>query len=86
MGDSDVAGVKSAERALSILELFSSPDRALTFTEVAQALGYPRSSLHGLLRTLAARDWLRHDPATRRFRLGVRAEQLAEALQRRPVG
>jgi DNA-binding IclR family transcriptional regulator len=71
--------VKSAERALSILELFSRPDTALTFTQVAEKLGYPRSSLHGLLRTLEARGWLRLDPATRRFSLGLRAWEAGNA-------
>jgi len=73
MSGHDGSGVKSAERALTILELFSRRNRALTFTEVADLLGYPRSSLHGLLRTLADRGWLRLDPATRRFSLGIRA-------------
>jgi len=73
VNDSDGSGVKSAERALTILELFSRPGRALTFTQVAEALGYPRSSLHGLLRTMTDRGWLRLDPGTRRFSLGLRA-------------
>lgn len=77
--NADGSGVKSAERALSILELFSQRNIALTFTEVADRLGYPRSSLHGLLRTLAARGWLRLDPATRRFSLGIRAWEAGSA-------
>jgi DNA-binding IclR family transcriptional regulator len=76
---SDGSGVKSAERALTILELFSQRDRALTFTQVAEMLGYPRSSLHGLLRTMTARGWLRLDPATRRFTLGLRAWEAGQA-------
>ncbi len=81
MNESDGAGVKSAERALTILELFSRPGRALTFTQVAELLGYPRSSLHGLLRTLTDRGWLRLDPASRRFTLGLRAWQAGVAYR-----
>jgi DNA-binding IclR family transcriptional regulator len=73
VNETDGSGVKSAERALTILELFSRPNRALTFTQVAELLGYPRSSLHGLLRTLTDRGWLRLDPGSRRFSLGLRA-------------
>jgi DNA-binding IclR family transcriptional regulator len=76
---SDGSGVKSAERALSILELFSRPQVGLTFTQVAEKLGYPRSSLHGLLRTMETRGWLRLDPATRRFSLGLRAWEAGAA-------
>jgi len=79
VNEADGSGVKSAERALTILELFSRPGRALTFTQVAELLGYPRSSLHGLLRTLTDRGWLRLDPATRRFTLGLRAWQAGVA-------
>jgi DNA-binding IclR family transcriptional regulator len=81
--DSDGSGVKSAERALTILELFSQPNRALTFTQVAEVLGYPRSSLHGLLRTLTDRGWLRLDPRTRRFSLGLRAWEAGQSY--RPI-
>ncbi len=79
VNESDGSGVKSAERALTILELFSMRDTALTFSEVAQRLGYPRSSLHGLLRTLARRGWLHYDAATRRFALGLRAWEAGNA-------
>jgi DNA-binding IclR family transcriptional regulator len=75
----DGSGVKSAERALTILELFSRRDRALSFTQVAEALGYPRSSLHGLLRTLTERGWLGYDAATRRYSLGIRAWEAGKA-------
>jgi DNA-binding IclR family transcriptional regulator len=81
VNESDGSGVKSAERALTILELFSRPGRALTFTQVAELLGYPRSSLHGLLRTLTERGWLRLDPASRRFSLGLRAWEAGTAYR-----
>lgn len=82
MSRSDGSGVKSAERALCVLELFSRlDDRPMTFTQVASHLGYPRSSLHGLLRTLTARGWLRLDPATRRFSLGLRAWETGSAYR-----
>lgn len=81
MNQADGSGVKSAERALSILELFSVRDTALTFTQVAEKLGYPRSSLHGLLRTLTARGWLDFDGATRRFSLGLRAWEAGDACR-----
>lgn len=81
MDHSDGSGIKSAERALTILELFSRLDKPLTFTEVAAKLGYPRSSLHGLLRTLTGRGWLSLDPVTRRFSLGLRAWEAGHAYR-----
>ena len=51
----------------------------LTFTQVADRLGYPRSSLHGLLRTLEARGWLHLDAETRCYSLGLRAWEAGNA-------
>jgi DNA-binding IclR family transcriptional regulator len=66
-------GVKSAHRALSILELLTREERPLSFAEIGELLGYPRSSLHGLLRTMSDRGWLEQHLATRNFTLGIRA-------------
>jgi DNA-binding IclR family transcriptional regulator len=82
MTDQGAAGVKSAERALSILDLLTRTEQALTFGEIADALGYPRSSLHGLLRTLHDRGWITLDPATRRYSLGIRAWEAGNAYLR----
>lgn len=68
----ETQAVKSAGRALSILELLTKQERQLTFGEIADSLGYPRSSLHGLLRTMTDRGWIELDPATRRYSLGIR--------------
>lgn len=53
--------VKSAERVLDLLELLSMNQRAMRFNEIASALGYPKSSLHGLLATLVNRSYLVRD-------------------------
>ena len=66
-------GVKSAGRALCILELLTRVERAMTFMAIEDILGYPRSSLHGLLRTLVERGWLELDETSRVYALGIRA-------------
>lgn len=75
-------GVKSARRALAILELLSERAAALTFTEIGRALDYPRSSLHGLLRTLEESQWIEQDEQTRSYSLGIRAWQAGSAYGR----
>lgn len=75
-------GVKSAERALAILELLTRHERPLTFTEIARTLRYPRSSLHGLLRTLVDRGWAEFDPARRSYTLGIRTLEAGNAYNR----
>jgi DNA-binding IclR family transcriptional regulator len=68
----ETGSVKSALRALRILELLTNEARALSFAEFQEKLGYPKASLHGLLRTMAAARWLAFDPAAKRYALGVR--------------
>lgn len=50
--------VKSAERALDILELLALRDDALTLTQIATGLELPKSSALMLLRTLGERGYL----------------------------
>lgn len=74
--------VKSAERALAILELLTRHERPMTFTEIGQALQYPRSSLHGLLRTLVERGWAEFDPDQRAYSLGIRTLEAGNVYTR----
>lgn len=57
----EVAGarrVKSAERALTILEILGAAREPMTVTELYARTGYPRSSLHQLLHTMAGVRWI----------------------------
>ena len=76
----DAAGtlVKSADRVLLIFDLIAT-DGPLTFREVAGALGLPASSAHSLLKTLVRREYLLLDPDDRRYQLGRRLWEVAQA-------
>lgn len=74
--------VKSAERALRVLDLLTARERALTFTEIGAALDVPASSLHGLLRTLVECGWVEYTEATRAYALGIRALEAGNAYTR----
>lgn len=77
------ADVKSARRTLEILELLTRVERPLSFTDIAELLGYPRSSLHGLLRTLEQRGWIEAGaPDRREFTLGIRAWEAGQSYRR----
>lgn len=67
------AGVKSARRTVELLETFAAQDAWLSLSDLHARTGFPRSSLHGLLRTLYEAGWLEAEPGTARYRLGVRA-------------
>lgn len=63
--------VKSADRTLAVLELLARHPAGVTFSEVVELLSLPRSSTHGLLRTLTDAGWLHVDDGI--YRLGIRA-------------
>jgi IclR family KDG regulon transcriptional repressor len=70
-------------RTLDILELFLSNDVPLSASDVVRMTGYPKTSVHELLSTLAARNYLHKDEASGTFRLGVRLLQLGNAYSAR---
>lgn len=65
-------GVKSARRALEILDHLAQTGPA-AFSRLEADLGYPRSSLHGLVATLIELGWIELDPSTRTYSVGIRA-------------
>lgn len=70
--DSNHHNVKSALRALEILELLTHEGRPLSFSDCQAALAYPKASLHSLLRTMTSARWITLDEASRKYALGVR--------------
>lgn len=71
--------VKSADRTLEVLEVLAESPARRTLGDLSRTLGIPKSSLHGILRTMIARGWVEGDPTGTRFGLGVRALQVGAA-------
>lgn len=64
--------VKSADRALDVLEALAQAGH-LSRAELGHQLGIPKSSLHGILRTLELRNWVELDHSRSLYHLGVRS-------------
>lgn len=73
--------VKSALRAVELLELLTFAERPLSFGQIGDALGYPRSSLHGLLGTLVRRGWVETADGGS-YALGIRAWEAGHSYMR----
>jgi DNA-binding IclR family transcriptional regulator len=65
--------VRSADRALEVLECLAAHDEARSLADLTNDLAIPKSTLHALLWTLAARGWVEVDDATGNFRIGLQA-------------
>lgn len=73
---SDNGLVRSVERVTAVLELLSARKKPMRLGEIAQELAIPKSTVHGLLHTLAAQDFVRRDEE-QRYRLSTRLFSLA---------
>src|SRR4051794_32085730 len=69
----DVSPVKSAERTVKILETLAASPTRLTLSELQERMGYPRSSLHALVRTLRELKWVEADESGSAFGVGPHA-------------
>jgi DNA-binding IclR family transcriptional regulator len=69
----DSSPVKSAERTVKILETLAASPTKLTLTELQERMGYPRSSLHALVRTLRELKWVEADDSGSAFGVGPHA-------------
>jgi DNA-binding IclR family transcriptional regulator len=76
------AAIKSAERALAILEYFREQRRAATVGEIATSLGLPQSSTSMLLKCLTSLGYLDYGAETRTFRPTYRVAVLGSWIQR----
>jgi IclR family KDG regulon transcriptional repressor len=68
----EIVPVKSADRVLTLIELLTEHRDGLTFTQLQEFTSWPRSSLYGLVRTMADRNHLEFDPHSQEYRIGVR--------------
>src|SRR3954452_16559939 len=73
MPGSEFIPVKSAQRTLEILETLAGSTGRQSLSDLARRLGFPESSLHGLLRTMLERAGVDADRTGTRFGLGLRA-------------
>ncbi len=65
--------VKSAVRTVELLEFFAGRPGMHSLAAVQEAVGYPKSSLYMLLRTLVDLGWIETDATGTRYGIGVRA-------------
>lgn len=70
------AHVKSIERAFLIVDALAEEPREHSLTELAGSLGWPKSTVHGILSTLVQYRYVEQSTETGRYRLGVRFFEL----------
>src|ERR1700728_1331784 len=71
--------IQSVQRAAQVLDVLGSGTPRLGVTEIADRLGLPKPTVHGLLRTLEAYSLVAQDQATGKYSLGPGVLQLGNA-------
>lgn len=66
-------------KAIKVLEFVAESGRDVSLTEVANALGMPKTTVFRYLQTLSATMFLSHDAARDRYGVGLRFRSLARA-------
>jgi|SRR5579871_2901939 len=81
-GLKDAGGVQSLTRALAILDALARSEDGLTLTRLARTVALPPSSTHRLLTTLQRQRFVRFDPASMAWQIGVQAFVVGNAFAR----
>lgn len=78
------SGVQSIERALDLLECLARSSDWMGISELSAATGQPVGTVHRLLMTLMAREYVVRDSRTRRYALGPAFRLLAGVALQTP--
>jgi DNA-binding IclR family transcriptional regulator len=71
--------VPALERGLRILELIASSKTGLTFSQIANSLQVPKSSIHSLLLTFERNGYLHRSETTAKYSCSTKVAHIAEA-------
>ncbi|MCL1873777.1 MAG: IclR family transcriptional regulator [Clostridiales bacterium] len=74
--------VQSVARALQLLEMLANESRELSLTEIADGLGWPKSTAHGILATLRDYRFVDQSAHNGRYRLGIRLFEFGHKVAR----
>ena len=72
--------IQSVDRAAGILRALGSGTPRLGVTELSERLGIAKATVHGLVRTLEAQEFVEQDPETGKYRLGPALLQLGNVF------
>lgn len=77
----DFEPVKSALRTVELLTAVSKASGGLTFAEILDTMGWPRSSTYNLLQTLTMTRYLEIGELDRRYRIGIRLWEAGQGFE-----
>ena len=82
MEERNTSHVQSAARALMLLDLLARENREMSLTEIANAMNWPKSTVHGLIATMRDHSYVDQSLVSGCYRLGVRLFELGNIVAR----
>ncbi|MFY0542606.1 IclR family transcriptional regulator [Brevibacillus sp. H7] len=76
----DVSSVQSVDRALIILDMLKEQNDGLGITELANRMDIAKSTVHRLLTSLKNQGYVRQDPISERYLLGLKLIELGSIV------
>jgi IclR family KDG regulon transcriptional repressor len=76
----DASSVQSVDRALSILDLLKDHNDGLGITELANRMDLAKSTIHRLLASLKKHGYVRQDPLTEHYLLGLKLIEMGSIV------
>ncbi|MCG7334983.1 IclR family transcriptional regulator [Sporosarcina sp. ACRSM] len=74
--------IQSVDRALTILEMFNERNGELGILEVSERMELPKSTVHGIIKTLVMRGYLIQNSETKKYKLGIRLFELGNTVSK----
>lgn len=78
----DAAHVKSVEKAIYLLNLLAEEKREMSLSEIAVCMGWPKTTVYGILATLRDYQFVDQSPASGHYGLGSRLFELGNQVAR----
>ena len=72
--------IRSIDRTLQVLELFSLEKPEWGVTEISKALNIYKSNVHNILSTLAEKSFVKKDSKTDKYKLGIKFFELGSVV------
>ncbi|EKN66396.1 IclR family transcriptional regulator [Neobacillus bataviensis LMG 21833] len=72
--------IQSIERAADVLELFLTANQELSVKEISEKVGLSKSTVHGIIKTLEFRGYLKQNPDDLKYKLGMKLFELGNRV------
>ncbi len=72
--------MKALEKTFQVIDLLRSNSKGLSLSRIAGELGYPQSTVHRILQTLSAHDYIAQDQESKKYYLGFEFLRIGKSI------